>query len=378
MKYCKNCVQPDTRPGLVFDENEICSACLSQEETSQINWDEREQELSQIVEWAKNNAKSNWDCAAGVSGGKDSTFIALYLKDKLGLKPLLVNCTPDNIMEVGRENLENLVQHGFDMVSLRPNPKVLVYLSRKSFYKYGNIVKPSEYPLWASVFRAAKAFEVPLIVLGENPASTLGVKTLVKPGGDAFNIRSCSTLGGASADIWEDENVGYKDLILYDFPNYKGLEEKHKAIFLGHYAKEWSFSHNTDFAIEHGLKGRPDFDPNLNGRLNKYASLEGNIKIVNQMLKYYKLGFGCVTDEVCYYIRDGSMTREEGIDLVKKYDGKCGDNYLQEVCDYIGISVGEFWDVTERNWLNSELFYIDQPTGKWIPKFKVGYGLIES
>ena len=377
MKYCKKCVQPDTRPGLVFDENGVCSACISQEEASQINWDEREQELDQIVEWAKDNAKNNWNCAAGVSGGKDSTFIALYLKDRLGLKPLLVNCTPDNILEVGRENLENLVQHGFDMVSFRPNPKVLVYLSRKSFYEYGNIVKPSEYPLWASVFRAAKAFEVPLIVLGENPASTLGVKNAVEPGGNAFNIRNCTTLGGGAADIWLDENVGPKDLLLYNFPSFEDVTVDHKAIFLGHYAKEWSFSHNTNFAIEHGLQGRPDFDPNLNGRLNKYASLEGNIKIVNQMLKYYKFGFGCTTDEVCYYIRDGSMKREEGIELVKKYDGKCSDNYLQEVCDYIGISVDEFWNVTEKNWLNKDLFYIDQSIGKWIPKFKVGYGLIE-
>lgn len=377
MKYCKKCVQPDTRPGLVFNEDGVCSACINQEEASQINWDEREQELSQLVKWAKNNAKNNWDCAAGVSGGKDSTFIALYLKDRLGLNPLLVNCTPDNIMEVGRENLENLVQHGFDMVSFRPNPKVLVYLSRKSFYEYGNIIKPSEYPLWASVFRAAKAFEVPLIVLGENPASTLGVKNAVEPGGNAFNIRNCTTLGGGSADIWLDENVGPKDLILYNFPSFENTVD-HKAIFLGHYAKEWSFSHNTNFAIEHGLKGRSDFDPNLNGRLNKYASLEGNIKIVNQMLKYYKFGFGCATDEVCYYIRDGSMTRKDGIELVKKYDGKCGDNYLQEVCEYIGITADEFWNVTEKKWLNKDLFYIDKSTGKWIPKFEVGCDLIKS
>ena len=69
MRYCKKCVQPDTRPGLGFDSDGVCSACsASYEERSRVDWDERERELSKITEWAKENSKGGFDCAVGVSG----------------------------------------------------------------------------------------------------------------------------------------------------------------------------------------------------------------------------------------------------------------------------------------------------------------------
>ncbi|GAG44993.1 unnamed protein product, partial [marine sediment metagenome] len=167
MRYCTKCVQPDTRPGLVFDSNGVCAACRLQEQASGIDWDERERELRMVASWARRDANGGFDCVVGVSGGKDSYFQALYVKERLGLKALLVNCAPDNITEVGRQNLENLVQHGFDMVSFRPNPQVMRAVTRRAFYEYGNPVKPSEYPLYAVSCRAALEFGIPLVVQGE-------------------------------------------------------------------------------------------------------------------------------------------------------------------------------------------------------------------
>ena len=108
MKICKNCIQPDTRPGIFFDENGICGACLWHEEKNRINWSEREQELKKVAEWAKENTMSNYDCVIGVSGGKDSTKQAITARDKLGLRCLLVNCEPEGITDIGSKNIENL------------------------------------------------------------------------------------------------------------------------------------------------------------------------------------------------------------------------------------------------------------------------------
>lgn len=66
------------------------------------------------------------------------------------------------------------------------------------------------------------------------------------------------------------------------------------------------------------------------------------MNVINQTLKYFKLGFGHVTDEVCYDIRAGKMTREEDQELVRKYDGKCADKFAKEVADYMGITVRSF------------------------------------
>lgn len=95
------------------------------------------------------------------------------------------------------------------------------------------------------------------------------------------------------------------------------------------------------------------------------------MQIVNQMLKYYKFGFGFTTDEACYDIREGRLTREDAIWLVKEYDGRCGEKYIQEFCNYIDITEEEFWRVIDRH-VNKKLFYKDEKTGRWIPKFEVG------
>ena len=371
MKYCKKCVQPDTRPGLVFDGEGVCMACSFSEQLETIDWDERQRQLREIAEWAKKNSHGGFDCVVGVSGGKDSHVQALCVKDQLGLKALLVNYAPDNITDIGRHNLENLVQKGFDLLSIRPNPQVFRALARRAFFEYGNPVKPSEYVLYAVAYQTALAFGIPLIVQGENPAITLGVVGDIKPTADALNINQADTLAGGNASDWVQEGIGLRDLLFYQFPDKDEMRKKVRAIFLGYYIKEWSYTRNTEFAVARGLKGRAGHDPNLTGRLNPYYQLDSDMGIPNQMLKYYKFGFGNVTDEVCYDIREGRLSREEGIRLVEQYDGKCDIHYIRELCDYIGITMDEFWQVVD-GFVNKELFRKDHTSGKWKPLFKVG------
>ena len=108
MKICKNCIQPDTRPGIFFDKNQICGSCLWHQEKHKINWLERERELKEIAVWAKQSTKSNYDCVIGVSGGKDSHFQTYVITHEFGLNPLLVTFHPRDFTELGRKNIENL------------------------------------------------------------------------------------------------------------------------------------------------------------------------------------------------------------------------------------------------------------------------------
>jgi len=122
------------------------------------------------------------------------------------------------------------------------------------------------------------------------------------------------------------------------------------------------------------LVGREDHDPMATGRTNKYFSLDADLKIINQnILKYYKFGFGAVTDEVCYDIREGLITREDAIKIVERYDGKCSDRYVQEFCDYLDITLYQFWTNVDK-WVNRDLFIEITHSDKWTPKFMVGKG----
>ncbi|MBQ9123193.1 MAG: N-acetyl sugar amidotransferase [Lachnospiraceae bacterium] len=376
MKYCKKCLQPDTRPGIMFDDNQVCYACLYEESKLSIDWLAREKKLQEIADDAKKEAQSRnlaYDCVIGVSGGKDSTFQAVYAKERLGLRPLLINCVPDEMTEIGRANIDNLSKLGFDIISIRPNPQIARKLARKTFLERGNVMAASEYCLWASAYIMAEKFNIPLIIQGENAALTLGTARNQETSDDAFSVVQLDTLRGGHVDslIEGEEDLTKDDVFLYQIPNVDLMKSKGiRAVFLQYYAKEWSQVGNAEFAIARGMIGRMKERLEDMGRYRRYTALDTNLIFVNQMIKYLKFGFGFATDEACYDIREGRLTREEAIWYVEQYDGKCGQQYIKETCDYLSITEEEFWEVVDR-YVNRQLFEKDSE-GKWVPKFQVG------
>ena len=350
MRVCKRCIQPDTRPGIYFDDQGVCGGCLWEDEKKKIDWKSREKELQDIAEWAKKTTKSNYDCAIGVSGGKDSTKQALTARDRLGLRCLLVNCEPDGITEIGRHNIENLKKLGFDVISIRPNPKVLRILVKRDFYKYLNPVKITEYCLWASTYIIADKFDIPLIIQGDNPGLSLGTSlTGVGTDDNAMKADELQTISSGWKEYVGVDGIEEKDLHLFHYDR-KKLEEKGcRAIWLNCFLKEWTPYNNAVFSKEHGLEWRPEnFEPETIGAYDAYGALDGDLAPVNQLLKHKKFGFGFCVDQACYDLRDGLLTRDEAIELVKKYDGKCSEVYIEKFCNYIGISQKEFWSVVEK------------------------------
>ena len=123
MKYCKNCLFPDTKPMLKFNEDGICDACTNWEKKDSIDWDKRMEQLKQLANELR-RTDGGYDCVIPVSGGKDSTYQALYARDELKLNPLLVNFVPRDLVELGRKNIENLKNLGFDYIEFTANPKI--------------------------------------------------------------------------------------------------------------------------------------------------------------------------------------------------------------------------------------------------------------
>ena len=140
MKYCKKCIQPNTRPNTVFTDDGICPACNYFEKLEQVDWHERTEILLEI---AKNFPKSNrhdFDCIIGVSGGKDSVRQAIYVRDKLKLNPLLacLSYPPQQVTQRGVDNISTLINLGFDCVVSNPAPETWRKLMSYSFDKFTN------------------------------------------------------------------------------------------------------------------------------------------------------------------------------------------------------------------------------------------------
>src|SRR3989338_11510037 len=134
IRLCRRCVNPSTRPNIFFDEEGVCPVCRFAEEkkNGKIDWGARKKEIEEIIQWGRLNSKSSYDCIVTVSGGKDSTRQALFARDELKGKPLLVSCVypPEQLHERGAQNLSNLISMGFDTLSVSLNPQVWKTLMR--------------------------------------------------------------------------------------------------------------------------------------------------------------------------------------------------------------------------------------------------------
>jgi len=348
MQICKKCIQPDSRPGIFFN-NGICGACIWEEEKKKIDWETRRNELDEIVVKIKKTKKANYDCVIGVSGGKDSTKQAITARDILGLRCLLVNSEPENITDIGKQNIENLKQLGFDVISIRPNPKIIKRLIRRDFYKNLNPIKITEYSLWSSTYIIAEKFNIPLIIQGENPGLTLGTSlTGVGTDSNALKANELQTISTKWEEYLDVEGISEEDLFLYHYDRKILEENKIKGIWLQYYLKEWSQRENAEFSKKFGFKHRENFDPSSIGTYFPYAQLDSDLVPVNQLLKFIKFGFGQCMDHACYDLRELRISRKEAIELVKKYDGKCSIGYIEGFCKYININLEEFWKVANN------------------------------
>jgi hypothetical protein len=298
----------------------------------------------------------------GVSGGKDSTFQALTARDRLGLHVLLVNSEPENITEAGRANLENLKQMGFDCITLRPNPQIMRTLMKRDFFEHLNPVKISEYSLWSSAYIVALAFDIPLVIQGEN-AGTQGVRHTAGTGWSALNVWGQNTL---SEDwiAYVCEDAMPRDLFMYHYSPADLQERDIQAVWLQYYCKEWSQPHNAAFSMARGLQIRPEKEPKRLGTHRRFYQIDSDLVQVNQMFKYHKLGFGQCTDHANYDIRAGLITREEGIALVKEFDGFCDPVFETRFRDYLGLSLSEYYETLE-NWGPVSSYRLERDDAIW-------------
>jgi N-acetyl sugar amidotransferase len=368
-------LQPDTRPNTKFSLEGVCPACTYFEALQEVDWQDRFDILKDLFTRYPKKKGQYHDCIIGVSGGKDSTRQAIFLRDKLGINPLLVclSYPPEQVTERGVHNLSNLIELGFDVVISAPSPKTWRKLKQEGFEKFINSFRSTEMALFSTVPQVAIKYGIQLILWGENPGLQLGdMKTLGRNGYDGNSLRYMNTL--SSGLDWMIE-CGFEksELIPYIYPETTEFEQHGlQIVYLGWFLGDWSLVDNAAYSCTMGLEIRTD-KVEKTGDLYGVTALDEDFTPVNQLIKYYKFGFGRVTDYVNEEIRLGRITRNEGIELVEKYDDAYDDKYIKDYCDYLNISISKFWEKV-RVATNQSLFTI-QSNGVIFRKFTVGTGL---
>ena len=378
MKYCSNCLMPETKPDLAFDQNGKCSACVAFEQRNSINWDSREKELYEIFKKFKQNL--HWDCVVPVSGGKDSTFQVLKVLE-YGLKPLCVTSTTCDLSDLGRKNIEKGGGGGGGGIEFTSNKKIRKKLNKIGLEEIGDIAWPEHVGIFTIPVIAAVKFNIPLIVWGENSQNEYG-GPLSKINNNILDRSWLEEFGGLLGlrvtDLHNAYGIEKKDLLPYIYPSDEELKKANiTGIFLGHYI-EWDGSKNAEIASLNGFKS---YNTIVEGTATPYENLDNYQHGIHDYFKYIKYGFSRATDQVCMAIRRKKITRKDGIDIIRKYDGKYPNIYLgkklEDIIKEIGIDKNHFDNICDQ-FTNKKLFKLDNKKkplkdkdGNLIPLFEI-------
>lgn len=366
VKFCSKCVISNQRPSstveflasksekkqtIKFDEAGVCDACRYHETKEQnIDWSAREGELFKLSESVSHIRGHN--VIVPGSGGKDSAYTAHILKYKYGFRPLTVTWAPHMYTEIGWKNFINWSHvGGLDNILFTPNGQLHRYLTKQAFL---NLLHPFQpfivgQRLIGPLF--AQMYGIPLVFYGENQAeygndSSENSEPTMQTRFFSADDRSKIRLSGLSIG----EIIKETGFSLDDFTPYLPLETKAQdgvsasVHYLGYYLK-WDPQECFYYASENtGFEPSPT---RTEGTYSTYSSIDDKVDPFHYYTTLAKFGLGRASYDAAQEIRNGKITRSEGVELVRQYDLEFPKRYFKEFLEYVSLSEAEFHAVVD-------------------------------
>lgn len=362
MRYCRQCILPDTRPGLEFDADGVCSACRAHGASRQdVDWAARAARFEELVERVRARGAA-YDCLLPVSGGKDSTWQTIKCLE-LGLHPLAVTWKTPARTALGQANLDNLIGLGVDHVDFQVNPVVERTFMVKALERFGSTAIPMHMAIFSIPLQLAARYEVPLVVFGENTATEY---VGAHPDQVSFKldrewVRRFGVVHGTTPDDWVDGDLSERDMTPYRAPSDDELTAKGiEAVFLGMFY-EWDPVRTAEAAAAAGF--RSDTSGPRTG-LYDFADIDDDFISLHHWLKWPKFGFTRTYDNLSLEIRNGRMTRDEAIATLRERGDETPHADIERFCAYTGRP-REWWDATVERFRNEDV-WMRRDDGTWV------------
>lgn len=366
--FCERCVMSNQRPSSFPEfrhgadrrtptlgfQGKVCDACQFAEIKLKIDWEAREQELIQLLEQHRRD-DGEYDCIVPGSGGKDSIYASHILKYKYGMHPLTVTWSPTMYTDYGLKNFNNWIEiGGFDNITFKPNGRAHRLLTKLSIE---NLLHPFQTFILGQKAMAPKLaakYNIPLVFYGEseveygNPiagSQAAVMDSSIYTMGDLPE----TFLGGVSVpELMEVHGLSLNELKPYLPVDYTSNDAGVPDIdvhYLGYYIK-WVPQEAYYYSVEHtGFQARP---VRTEGTYSKYNSIDDKLDDLHYYTTYIKFGLGRATYDAAQEIRNRHLTREEGVALVKRFDGEFPEKYFHEVMTFLDIDPDRFLELCDE------------------------------
>ncbi len=312
MKVCKNCILPETFPGIEFDEEGVCNFCLNLKGKTNLKESKEKQreKFDDLLE--KYRGRGSYDCLMAYSGGKDSTYTLTLLRKKYDLKILALTFDNGFIPHETFQNIRNVAENlRIDHLLFKPRFDLLkkIFLasvesdlySKKTLERASTICTSCMGLVKFLSLRTSLEKNIPFIAYGWSPGQA-----------------------PLSSSVFKNNKSMVKTMqkAIFD-PLHRIVGEEIKPYFLSqaHFEKEWEFPYNVsplaflEYDEEKIFKNMQDLgwkrpketDPNsTNCLLNGFAIL----------VHKEKFGFHPYALELANLVREGYLDRQEALDRI--------------------------------------------------------------
>ena len=347
--YCKRCVISNQRPNssvefghkadsvkptIHFDADGICDACRVADLKRSIDWQARDAELRDLCDQYR-SSDGSYDCLLPGSGGKDSFYAAHVLKTRYGMHPLTCTWAPHIYTPWGWRNFQRWIHAGFDNFLVTPNGRVHRTLTRLAVDNLLHPFQPFVVGQKAMAPRLAAKFGIKLVIYGENEAEYGNPKETVERAS-----RDMAYFTGHPDDVCLS-GLPISELARYGIERHDlnqylpaAPEIDVDVVYLGYYLK-WRPQDCYYYAVEHGgFECSPERTP---GTYSKYSSIDDRVDDFHYLTTFIKFGIGRATYDAAQEIRSGEIDRDEGVALVRKFDGEWPERFADEFFEYLSV-----------------------------------------
>lgn len=195
-KRCVNCIMDTSDPSISFDSAGICNHCKTYSEVVSKSYfpnEEGKKRLADTLDQIKSDgANLEYDCIIGLSGGVDSCYLAMKVKE-WGLRPLVVHVDTGWNSELAVANINNVIDYcGYELFTHVIDWEEMRDL-QVAFLKSGvsNQDVPQDHAIFATIYHFAVKNKIKYILTGGNIA-TEGIFPASWQGNamDAINLKA--------------------------------------------------------------------------------------------------------------------------------------------------------------------------------------------
>lgn len=227
-QICKRCVMDTSDPEIVFDNDGICSHCHTFDSVTKKNWfpnDEGRRKLEKKFDKIKKQGKhKEYDCIVGLSGGIDSSYLALIIND-YGLRPLVVHVDAGWNSELAVCNIEKIVNYcDFDLFTHVVDWEEMRDL-QLAYLKSGvsNQDVPQDHAFFAALYNFAVKHKIHYVMHGGNIATeSIFLKSWLHSAMDESNLIAIHKTYGEK-ELEQFQTIGFFKYYVY-YPYIKRMK----------------------------------------------------------------------------------------------------------------------------------------------------------